>query len=153
MCATGTGTSVPSTVDHVGQHPAAERALVDEAQRGAVVEQRRRCASGSRSATSPSSIWPLIPRCTTSADPVTERQPQVLAAPAGSGDAIVEQSPGEVGGACLVAAHRPRVMHAHGGDGLARDVGIQPPPNDLDLGKFRHRHQGRQARSMPRRRP
>ena len=67
----------------------------------------------------PSSICPLIPRCTTNAAiAVAERQPQVLAAAAGAGDARVEQPRGQVGGAGLVTADRAGVVHPHRGDRL-----------------------------------
>ena len=69
---------------------------------------------------------------------VLQRQPQVLAAAAGAGDARVEQPRGEVGGPGLVTAHRAGVMHPHRGDAFTRNVRLQSPPNDLDFGQFRH---------------
>ena len=136
----------------IGEHPATERALVDEAQRGAVVEQRRNAQVIRRSAPSPSNICPLIPRCTTRATLPSalrprgsspslagvQRQPQILTAPAGAGDPRIEQPCGQVGGTRFVTTHRPRVVHPHGADGSTRHVGRQSAPDDLDFGQLRH---------------
>ena len=139
--------------DDIGEHPAAERALVDKAQRGAVVEQRRD-AQMILSRQRAEQHLPTHAEMDDQRRAVIERQPQVLPASSRADDARIEQPRSQIGGSGLVAAHRTRVVHPDGADGLVNDMCVQPPTNDLDFGKLRHLHRrGCRARSMPPRPP
>ena len=107
--------------DHVGEHPPAERALVDEAHRGAVVEQRRDAQVVLVRYLTQQHL-PAHAEVHNQRRAVTEREPQILTAAARARDAIVEQSGSQIARAGLVAAHRSWVVHPHRRDGLARDV-------------------------------
>ncbi len=74
-----------------------------------------------------------------------ERQPEVLAAAPGRGDAVPGQAGGEVVGAGEVTAHRPRVQHLDAGDGAPDDVGLEATTDHLDLGQLRHGAPGTRA--------
>ncbi len=138
--------------DHVGQHPPAERALVDEAQRGAVVEQRRD-AQVALVLDGAQQHLPAHPEMDDQSRVIAQGEPQILAAAAGAGDAHVQQPRRQIGRSRLVTAHGAGMVHPHGGDGLARHVCLEPPPYDFDLGKFRHRRCWPTAPSTPRPRP
>ena len=93
---------------------------------------------------------------------VVERQPEVLAAPAGRLDPPPGQRLGEAGRAARVAPHRARVQHVHPGDRRAEHVPLEPGADDLDLGELGHRgtppsgrrgSRGRRPRRRSRSRP
>ncbi len=162
MCATGVGTSVPSTVTRSASIQPAERALVDEAQRGAVVEQCgdpqvvpcRSVAHAARAASARS--CPGARPAQRSSSSVSHRYFPRRPVPVIGGIRAAARS--DRPGSGLVTAHRARVVHPDGGDGLVDDVRVQSPPDDLDLGKFRHPTQsqpdrpGRPCEGVPRRR-
>ena len=140
MCATGSGTSVPSTVTRsaIIQPPkvrwSTKLSVVPSSSSAAmrrwfVVGHVTRAASArscprmhDRAAASPSASVShrYFPR-----RPV----PVIVAS---------EQPGGQVGGPGLVTAYGAGMVHPDRGDGPVRDVLGQPPPDDLDLGKLRH---------------
>ncbi|VBA55541.1 hypothetical protein LAUMK41_01807 [Mycobacterium attenuatum] len=118
----------------VGKQPSAERALVGKAQHGPVVEQRGDPdVVGARDR--PEQHLPthaqVHDQCAVRA---IQRQPQVLAAPIGSGDSRAQQPRRQVGGSGLVAPYRPGVMDPDRGHRLAHDVGRQAAAHHLNLG-------------------
>ncbi len=126
--------------DDIGEHPAAERTLVHETQRGAVVEQHR----------NPQMVIPRqrpeqhLPAHTEMDDQrraVIERQPQVFPASTRADDPRIEQPRRQIGGSGLVTAHRAQMVYPDSADGLVDDVCVQPPTNDFDFGKLRHLRQ------------
>ena len=122
MCATGTGTSVPSTVTMSAsiQPPnvrwSTKLSAVPSSSSAAM---RRWLSFGS----GPSSICPLIPRWTTSAEsPSSSVSHRYLPRRPVPVIASVQQPRRQVGGAGLVTSHGAGMVHPHGGDGLARHM-------------------------------
>ncbi len=69
---------------------------------------------------------------------VVERQPEVLAPPAGALDPATGQRGGEALRAARVAAHGPRVQHLDAGDGAAHRVPLEAHAHHFDLGQLGH---------------
>ncbi len=134
-------------LDQLGKLPAAERALVDEAQRGAVVEQRRDpdVIGARHRADQHLTAHPEVHHQRLLGG---QHQPQILAASAGLDDPGIEQPGGQVRGPGLVPAHRAGVVHPHRADRAVQDVVRQAATNHLHLGQFRHVSPG-PAQSTP----
>jgi len=135
-------------VHHLGQHPAAERALVDEAQRRAVVEHRSDPqVVGVRHLAEPHLA--AHPEVDDERGPLRHGEPQVFSAPTRVRDDLPDQPGGQVCRAGLVPADGPQMVDVDGGDLSAGDMGGQSAPDGLDLRQLRHCR----GRSTPRRRP
>ncbi|VAZ90994.1 hypothetical protein LAUMK4_01596 [Mycobacterium persicum] len=107
----------------VSKQPPAEGALVGKAQHGPVVEQggdpdvvgARHCSQQHLPAHAQVHHKRAIR--------AIQRQPQVLAAPVGSGNPRAQQPRRQVGGSGLVAPNRPGVMDPDRGQRLAHHMG------------------------------
>ena len=108
-----------------GVREPAEHPLVDEAQLGVggrrAARRTRRCRSSGAPAGWTSSC-PLIPRCASTASPLVERQPEVLAAAAGGDHPAAGEAGGEVVGTGQVPADGAGVQDLDPGHGAADDV-------------------------------
>ena len=69
---------------------------------------------------------------------VGEGQPEVLATPPWLGERAADEGRLEVVGAWQMAADGARMEHLDPSDLAATDSGREAPPDDLDLGQFRH---------------
>ena len=69
---------------------------------------------------------------------VVERQPEVLAPPAGALDPATGQRGGEALRPARVAAHGPRVQYLDAGDGAAHCVPLEAHAHHFDLGQLGH---------------
>ena len=140
MCATGTRHAVRRRSDD-GQP--AERALVDEAQLRAAVGEREpdpqvRLVRASRLPHQQLAAHAEVGEHARRRRP-SQRQPQVLAAPAGAGRGCGRASrDGEVVAAAGVPAYRAGVGDVDVGDGAAGDPPLEAAADDLDLGQLRH---------------
>ena len=97
----------------------------------------RRCLSSGLSGGC-TRIWPRHPEVAEQRVAVVERQPEVLAAPAGRLDPAAGQRGGEAGRAARVAPHRARVQDVDPGDRRAEHVPLEAGADDLDLGELGH---------------
>ncbi|BBX43991.1 hypothetical protein MCOO_00060 [Mycobacterium cookii] len=121
--------------------PTAERPLVDEAQRGAVVKDRgdaKVTGIGDFAEQHLPTHAEVNDQCLVVAAGPVEGEPQIFPASVAAGDPGVEQPRGEIGGACFMAADSTRVMHADGGDCLTDHVGLQSAPHHLDFRQLGH---------------
>ena len=133
----GPGHRAAVHADQIGQLPTAECALINEAQRGAVIERRRDPQMFGSIEWSQQHLT-THPQMHHQRHLGSEREPQILSAPVRPGDVRTDQPCGEVGGTGFVTANRTRVAHLNRGDRPAGDMRLQAPAHHLDFRKFRH---------------